>query len=409
MNCINGFVSCYFVFLKLFLFTFIELEKQFTLLKFKLENIDATTGARSGRLKLAHGTVETPIFMPVGTQGSVKTLSPQELEDIGSQIILGNTYHLYLRPGEELIRQAGGLHKFINWKKPILTDSGGYQVFSLAELRKIKEQGVRFQSHLDGSYHDFTPESVIHTQRCLGSDIMMVLDECAPYPCSLNQAIQSNQLTVKWAKRSMAAYLSSTPQFEYEQTLFAIVQGSSYPEVRRESVRQLIELDFPGYAIGGLSVGEPKQIMYEITALCTEMLPVQKPRYLMGVGKPEDIVEAIGLGVDMFDCVMPTRNGRKGTVFTRNGVLVVKNANHKDDFLPIDPECNCYSCRNFSRAYIRHLFKAEEILGMRLASLHNLHFYLELTRSARKAILENRYQNWKQQFLERYFADLNSR
>ena len=374
-------------------------------MEFRVLKKDRSSEARAGKLQLAHGTVETPIFMPVGTQGTVKTLSPAELEDIGAQIILGNTYHLYLRPGQDLIKQAGGLHKFMNWHRPILTDSGGYQVFSLAELRMIREEGVTFQSHLDGSYHDFSPESVVDTQRCLGSDIMMVLDECTPYPCSLKQAIDSNELTLRWAKRSLKAFQLTEPIYGYEQTIFAIVQGSTYKEVRQHSAKELVELEFPGYAIGGLSVGEPKDIMYEMTAVCTEILPREKPRYLMGVGKPEDIVEAIGLGVDMFDCVMPTRNGRKGTVFSRNGVLVVKNATFKNDFQPIDPECGCYTCQNFSRAYIRHLFKAEEILGMRLASLHNLHFYLELVTMAREAILADNYLNWKKEFLERYFAE----
>ncbi|NOZ61016.1 MAG: tRNA guanosine(34) transglycosylase Tgt [Calditrichaeota bacterium] len=374
-------------------------------MKFELEKTDAESQARAGKLTLAHGVVETPIFMPVGTQGTVKTLSPEELEKLGAQIVLGNTYHLYLRPGEELLQQAGGLHKFMNWNRPILTDSGGYQVFSLAKLRKIKPEGVRFQSHLDGSYHDFSPESVVRTQRILGSDIMMVLDECTPYPCTLQQAVDSNELTLQWAERSLKAFLQSEPLYGHEQTIFGIVQGSTYEEVRRRSANELVEMDFPGYAIGGLSVGEPKQIMYDMTAFCTEILPENKPRYLMGVGKPEDVLEGIERGVDMFDCVMPTRNGRKGTVFTRNGVLVVKNATFKDDFSPIDSECDCYTCRNFSRAYIRHLFKAEEILGMRLASLHNLHFYLELVGLAKKAILEERFSSWKREFLKRYFGE----
>jgi len=373
-------------------------------LTFEIENTDSSTQARAGKLTLSHGTVETPIFMPVGTQGTVKTLSPTELEEISAQIILGNTYHLYLRPGQELIREAGGLHKFMSWDRPILTDSGGYQVFSLAELNKVKLEGVRFQSHLDGSYHDFTPESVIHTQRCLGSDIMMVLDECTTYPCSLKQAIDSNELTLNWAKRSLNAFQSSEPFFGYQQTLFAIVQGSTYEEVRRRSATELVAMDFPGYAIGGLSVGEPKDVMYEMTAVCNSILPENKPRYLMGVGKPEDLVESIERGVDMFDCVMPTRNGRKGTVFTWSGPLVVKNATYKNDFSPIDPECGCYTCRNFSRAYIRHLFKAGEILGMRLASLHNLYFYLQLVKKARQSILANNYSKWKQEFLEIYFS-----
>ena len=371
---------------------------------FEIQKQDRSSSARAGKLKLAHGTIETPIFMPVGTQGTVKTLSPDELEQIDAQIILGNTYHLYLRPGQDLIHQAGGLHKFMNWKRPILTDSGGYQVFSLAELNNVKLEGVRFQSHLDGSYHFFTPESVIETQRYLGSDIMMVLDECTTYPCTLDQAIESNKITLDWAKRSLNAFLNSKPLYGCEQTLFAIVQGSTYKEVRQQSATVLVEMDFPGYAIGGLSVGEPKEAMFEMTQVCTEILPENTPRYLMGVGKPEDLVEAIGLGVDMFDCVMPTRNGRKGMVFTRNGPVIVKNATYKDDFTPIDPECKCYTCRNFTRAYIRHLFKAEEILGMRLASLHNLYFYLEIMSLIRKAILEDRYQTWKREFLDRYKA-----
>jgi queuine tRNA-ribosyltransferase len=371
---------------------------------FEIKKKDCSSSARTGKLKLAHGTVETPIFMPVGTQGTVKTLSPAELEQIGAQIILSNTYHLYLRPGQELIRQAGGLHQFMTWQKPILTDSGGYQVFSLAELNKVKIEGVRFQSHLDGSHHFFTPESVIEIQRNLGSDIMMVLDECTTYPCTLDQAIESNRITLNWAERSLKSFLNSQPLYGFEQTIFAIVQGSTYEEVRRQSATALVDLDFPGYAIGGLSVGEPKEVMFEMTQVCTEILPEDKPRYLMGVGKPEDLVEAIGLGVDMFDCVMPTRNARKGTVFTRNGPLVVKNATYKDDFSPIDSECQCYACCNFTRAYLRHLFKAGEILGMRLASLHNLYFYLEIMRQAREAILSDQYSTWKKGFLERYFS-----
>jgi len=376
-------------------------------LKFEIKKEDQKSLARAGKLTLAHGTVETPIFMPVGTQGTVKTLSPDELEQIGAQIILGNTYHLYLRPGQELIHQAGGLHRFMNWQRPILTDSGGYQVFSLAELNKVKIEGVRFQSHLDGSYHFFSPEGVIQIQRHLGSDIIMVLDECTAYPCSLDEAIESNKITLNWAQRSLNSFRESQPLYGYDQTLFAIVQGSTYEQVRRQGASVLAEMDFPGYAIGGLSVGEPKGDMFEMTQVCTEILPEQKPRYLMGVGKPEDLVEAIGLGVDMFDCVMPTRNGRKGTVFTRDGTVVVKNATYKEEFEPIDPECECYACRNFTRAYIRHLFKAEEILGMRLASLHNLYFYLELMRQAREAIVADRYPDWKKEFLDRYIPIKN--
>ena len=369
---------------------------------FEIEKVSTKTSARAGTLKLAHGNIETPIFMPVGTQATVKTLSPNELEEIGSQIILANSYHLYLRPGSELIKIAGGLHKFSNWSKPILTDSGGYQVFSLAELNKIKQEGVYFQSHLDGSYHVFTPEKVVKLQRCYGSDIMMVLDECLPYPCTIEQARESNKLTISWAQRSKQELENSGPLFGFEQALFAIVQGSTYEQVRTESATALVELEFPGYAIGGLSVGEPKQALFEMTEVCTEILPENKPRYLMGVGKPEDLVQAIALGVDMFDCVMPTRNGRKGTVFTWHGPLIVKNATFKEDFAPIDENCQCYTCRNFSRAYIRHLFKAQEILGMRLASLHNLYFYLELMRNARQAILEARYQAWMKEFFNVY-------
>jgi queuine tRNA-ribosyltransferase len=371
-------------------------------LNFTLLNTDSKTAARAGWIETAHGNIETPIFMPVGTQGTVKAISPAELNQIQAQIILGNTYHLYLRPGHQLVEKAGGLQKFSSWNKPILTDSGGYQVFSLAELNKITSDGFKFQSHLDGSYHFFTPELVVEIQRSLGSDIMMVLDECVAYPCSPEEAIRANEITVQWAKRSRDAFYNSEPKHGYEQAQFAIVQGSTYADVRRQSAQALVDLDFPGYAIGGLSVGEPKDAMYEMTGLCTEILPPEKPRYLMGVGKPEDIVTAIGLGVDMFDCVLPTRNGRNGTVFTWSGPLVVKNAVYKEDFQPIDANCQCYTCRNFSRAYIRHLFQAQEILALRLATLHNLYFYLELVREARKAILRNEFLSWQQHFFSNY-------
>ena len=371
-------------------------------MKFRIIRRDNNTAARAGTLTLAHGEIKTPIFMPVGTQATVKTLSPIELKEIGSQIILANTYHLYLRPGSKLIELAGGLHRFSNWDKPILTDSGGYQVFSLAELNKIKPEGVYFQSHIDGSYHVFTPEKVIQLQRSFGSDIMMVLDECLPYPCSFEKAVESNKLTISWAIRSKQEFENCEPMYGFEQTLFAIVQGSTYKQVRTESASALVELDFPGYAIGGLSVGEPKQAMFEMTEVSTSILPENKPRYLMGVGKPEDLVQAVALGVDMFDCVMPTRNGRKGTVFTWHGPLIIKNATYKEDFTPIDENCSCYTCRIFSRAYLRHLFKAEEILGMRLASLHNLYFYLDLMRKARQAILDDNYEIWMNEFFNQY-------
>lgn len=370
-------------------------------MKFDLTFTDKTS-ARAGCLETAHGKIETPIFMPVGTQGSVKAISPAELNQIQAQIILGNTYHLYLRPGHKLIEEAGGLQKFSSWPKPILTDSGGYQVFSLAELNKISSEGFKFQSHLDGSYHFFTPELVVEIQRSLGSDIMMVLDECVAYPCSHEDAIRANEITIQWARRSRDAFFNSGPLHGYDQSQFAIVQGSTYPDVRQQSARALVDLDFPGYAIGGLSVGEPKSAMYDMTGVCTEILPKGKPRYLMGVGKPEDIVTAIGLGVDMFDCVLPTRNGRNGTVFTWNGPLVVKNAVYKADFRPIDENCQCYTCQNFTRSYIRHLFQAQEILALRLATLHNLYFYLELVREARKAILRGEFLNWEQLFFSNY-------
>ncbi len=376
-------------------------------MKFTINNTDIDSAARAGTLELAHGKIHTPIFMPVGTQATVKTLTPHELDDIRAQIILGNNYHLYLRPGPDLVEKAGGLHKFSNWNKPILTDSGGYQVFSLAELNKIKQEGVYFQSHIDGSYHLFTPEKVIQLQRILGSDIMMVLDECLPYPTTIENAQKSNKLTVNWAERSLQEFFNTSPLYGFDQTVFAIVQGSIFPEVRRQSARELVYLDFPGYAIGGLSVGEPKKAMYEMTELSASLLPKEKPRYLMGVGKPEDIITAISFGIDMFDCVLPTRNGRKGTVFTWDGQMILKNAAFKDDFLPIDERCGCYTCQNFTRAYLRHLFKAEEILGMRLASLHNLYFYLALVKEARLAIVENRFKQWSKIFYENYKINNN--
>lgn len=373
-------------------------------MQFTLQKTDSETSARAGLLETAHGTIETPVFMPVGTQGTVKALSPQDLNEINAQIILGNTYHLYLRPGPALIEKAGGLQKFSAWNKPILTDSGGYQVFSLAELNKITPEGFKFQSHLDGSYHFFSPELVVEIQRSLGSDIMMVLDECVAYPCTCEDAVRANNLTIDWAKRSLDTYYRTEPKFGYEQTLFAIVQGSTYEDIRKQSASALTDLDFPGYAIGGLSVGEPKDAHYEMTAVCTALLPATKPRYLMGVGKPEDLVIGIGQGVDMFDCVMPTRNGRNGSVFTRNGPLVVKNARYKEDFFPIEENCGCYCCRNFTRAYIRHLFQAREILALRLASLHNLYFYIQLMQEARQAILNGNYFSWQKNFLDNYQA-----
>ncbi len=356
-------------------------------------------------MKTDRGEIPTPIFMPVGTQGTVKAVEQRELDEVGAKIILGNTYHLYLRPGVELIRSAGGLHEFINWHKPILTDSGGYQVFSLSDLRGLDEDGVTFKSHHDGSMHRFTPESVIDIERALGSDFMMVLDECTPYPCDVEYARQSNEVTVRWAERCKNQFERTHAQYGFDQTLFAIVQGSTYPHIREASARSLIEMDFDGYAIGGLSVGEPAEDMYRITELCTSILPKEKPRYLMGVGTPENILESIERGIDMFDCVMPTRNGRNGLFFTRKGRLNIKNAAYADQFRPVDEECGCYACANFTRAYIRHLVKANEILALQLASIHNLAFYLWLVRSAREAILKNEFNGWKAEQLRKLLAE----
>ncbi|RMD93421.1 MAG: tRNA guanosine(34) transglycosylase Tgt [Calditrichaeota bacterium] len=366
---------------------------------FNLIHTDVHSKARAGLINTDHGTIETPIFMPVGTQGTVKTLAPRDLHEVKASIILGNTYHLYMRPGHKLIEKLGGLHRFIAWDRAILTDSGGFQVFSLKELRKIDDEGVLFQSHLDGSYHKFTPELVLEIQRSLGSDIMMVLDECPPYPSTEDYASKSNELTIKWARRAREIFANWKPLFGHQQWLFAIVQGATFKHIREQSAKALVELDFPGYAIGGLAVGEPKDIMFDITDFCTEILPQEKPRYLMGVGMPSDILEAIERGVDMFDCVIPTRNARNGTVFTWQGKMVLKAARFKEDEKPIDANCSCYTCQNFSRAYLRHLYNANEILGLTLATIHNVHFYLDLVRKARKAILNNNFLNWKQEVL----------
>ncbi len=371
-------------------------------MQYRLEHRSKKGKARAGKLVTDHGEVETPIFMPVGTQGTVKTLSPKELTENGVQIILGNTYHLYLRPGSDLIAGFGGLHRFMNWNRPILTDSGGYQVFSLNELRQLDEDGVTFRSHLDGSRNRFTPEIVIDIQRQIGSDIMMVLDECTPWPCTPEYAEKSNDLTLRWAQRAREYWEKTTGLHGYSQALFGIVQGSVYPQLREQSARNLIDLDFPGYAIGGLAVGEPKSDMASMTDLCTDILPENKPRYLMGVGMPEDILESIALGVDMFDCVIPTRNARNGTVFTSEGRLIIKAARNKESKLPVDPECSCYTCKNFSRGYIRHLFNSGEILGLRLATEHNIHFYMKLVRDARVHIVNNTFEKWKTERISKW-------
>ena len=348
--------------------------------------------ARTGSLVTAHGVVNTPIFMPVGTVGSVKAIAPDDLHALEAEIILGNTYHLYLRPGDELVARRGGLHKFNAWDKPILTDSGGFQAFSLSELSKFSEDGVEFRSHLDGSRHMFTPEKVMSIQRNLHSDIMMVLDECVPFGTTYDYTAKSIELTTRWALRSRAAY----PRGAGNNLLFAITQGGFFEDHRTASVQQLSQYDFDGFAIGGLSVGESKDIMYRLLAHTAPQMPVNKPRYLMGVGTPLDIVTGISHGVDMFDCVLPTRNARNGTLYTSVGKVNIKRKEYAEDDGPLDPACSCYTCRTFSRAYLRHLFQAKEILSFRLNSLHNLTYFLDLVRGARKAITEQRFEAYKQ-------------
>jgi queuine tRNA-ribosyltransferase len=371
--------------------------------EFKILKKDKNSNARVGLIKTPHGEVNSPVFMPVGTQASVKTLSSEDLKGIEAEMILGNTYHLYLRPGHQLIEKAGGLHKFMSWDRPILTDSGGFQVFSLNSLTKTSEEGVRFQSHLDGSYHMFTPEKVIEIEHALGADMIMCLDEPAFYPCSFEQAEKANKLTLNWAKRCKHTHEELKEiGFKQGQALFGIIQGGTYPELRKNSAEILVELDFPGYAVGGLSLGEPKSNTMEMVELSVSYIPERKPRYLMGVGTPEDMVEAIERGIDMFDCVLPTRNARNASLFTRSGKLIIKNSEYADDFSPIDQECNCSTCRNYSRAYLRHLFNTGEISAMRLATIHSLYFYTELMRRAREAILSDGFLKWKKDFLEKY-------
>jgi queuine tRNA-ribosyltransferase len=360
---------------------------------FTVTQKDSATPARLGRLWTSHGEVHTPAFMPVATQGTVKATSPQELRALGAEIILANAYHLYLRPGAELIEKLGGLHKFMGWDGPILTDSGGYQVFSLKELCKVSEDGVQFRSHLDGSAHFLTPERVVQTQESLGVDIAMVLDECVPGPASYSEAARAVVRTTRWAERAVAA------KSRVDQVLFGIVQGGVYPELREQSARELIALDFPGYAVGGLSVGEDPRITLQLAAHAVQFLPEEKPRYLMGVGTPEQLVRYVALGFDMFDCVMPTRNARNGTLFTRAGKLNIRRAEYATDTRPVDDECECYTCQNFSRAYLRHLAVAGEILSARLNTLHNLHFYQYLMRAMRQALVEGRFAEFVRPFL----------
>lgn len=366
------------------------------MLNFTVNYRDKNSKARVGELHTAHGVVRTPIFMPVGTQGTVKAITQRVLKDeILAEIVLANTYHLYLRPGTNILELAGGLHHFMNWELPILTDSGGFQVYSLTELRKVKKDGVEFRSHLDGSVHFFTPKKVIEIQRSIGSDLMMPLDECTPFPCEYEYAKKSKELTSQWAVLNKEAFESTKPIYGYEQYLFGIIQGSVYKDLRESSAKEITKLDFDGYAIGGLAVGEPTEMMYDIVDFTTDFLPYNKPRYLMGVGRPENILEAIARGIDMFDCVMPTRNARNAYLFTSQGIVSMRNAAYKDDFSSLDPECDCYTCKNFSKAYLRHLFNAKEILALELATIHNLTFYLNLVRTARKKIFEGSFVEWK--------------
>ncbi len=368
---------------------------------------DPQSGARAGLLHTPHGTIQTPIFMPVGTQATVKTLTQQDLLELDAQIILGNAYHLYLRPGHELIDRAGGLHGFMNWPRPILTDSGGYQVFSLSQLNKIQEEGVRFQSHLDGSYHLFAPERVMEIEHALGADIIMAFDECTPYPCTEQYARDSMERTLRWTARCLERHqqLSAARTHRPPQALFGIVQGSILPHLRAHCAQALTALDLPGYAIGGLAVGEPRARMFEIIDATLPHLPAAKPRYLMGVGLPNDLADAVGAGIDMFDCVIPTRNARNGMCFTRQGKLRLRNASLSEDFTPLDPDCPCKTCKNYSRAYLRHLLHSNETLGLHLATYHNIHFFLQLMRDMRQAIIDGDFVGWRSSFFNNYQID----
>ncbi len=378
-------------------------------MNFNLIKKDPHSKARAGIFHTDHGAVETPIFMPVGTQGTVKAVTQRILKDeIKAQIILANTYHMYLRPGTEILQNGGGLHKFMNWDLPILTDSGGFQVYSLSDLRKIKKDGVEFRSHLDGSKHYFTPEKVIQIERSIGSDIMMPLDECTPYPCDYEYAKKSKELTSAWALLNKEAFDKTEPLYGHKQFLFGIIQGSVYKDLRESSAMDLAKIDFDGYAIGGLAVGEPTEQMYELVDFTTDFMPEEKPRYLMGVGRPENILEAISRGVDMFDCVMPTRNARNAYLFTSGGVVSMRNAIYKNDFTPLDENCSCYTCQNFTKAYLRHLFAAKEILALELSTIHNLTFYLNLVRESRKRILDGTFTEWKNSIVNKLSININT-
>lgn len=375
---------------------------------FTLHTTDSASAARRGSLRLPHGVVETPAFMPVGTQATVKTLTPEDLVQSGTRMILGNTYHLYLRPGHERIERLGGLHRFMSWSGPILTDSGGYQVFSLARLNRVREEGVSFQSHLDGSHHFFDAATATRIQLALGSDVLMAFDTLTPYPSDWTRAHEDMERTTRWAAECARVWRSEgprpkawAPEIAGTASLFGIVQGGLYGDLRRESCAQLVELDLPGYAVGGLAVGEPMDECMEVLAGTTPHLPEGKPRYLMGVGRPEDILEGVARGIDLFDCVLPTRNARKGSLFTSRGKLVVKNATYSEDTRPLDPDCDCPVCRGFSRAYIRHLFAAGEILGLRLATQHSVHYYQSLLGGIRRALEEGRYASFQSETLAR--------
>ncbi|MCI9087181.1 MAG: tRNA guanosine(34) transglycosylase Tgt [Clostridia bacterium] len=364
---------------------------------YELLHTDSKTGARRGVVHTPHGDIQTPVFMPVGTQATVKSMNPEELKEIGAQIILSNTYHLYLRPGHDLVKEAGGLHNFMKWDRPILTDCGGFQVFSLSDLRTITEEGVEFKSHLDGSKHFFSPEKVMEIEEALGADIIMSFDECVKYPETYEYTKQSMERTTRWAKRCKAAHTTTD-----KQALFGIIQGGFYEDLREKSARDLIDLDFPGYAIGGISVGEPKEEFLKMLYYTAPLMPANKPRYLMGVGTPDYLIEAALAGIDMCDCVLPTRIARNGTAMTWSGKVVVRNATYERDWGPLDPECDCYTCRNYTRAYIRHLVKTKEILGDRLLSIHNLYFLTKLMERVRIEIENDNLENFKNEFYKKY-------
>lgn len=376
-------------------------------MKFSIHATDKESKARTGTLETAHGKIETPIFMPVGTAGTVKSVNQRDLQnDIQAQIILGNTYHLNLRPGTGILEKAGGLHKFMTWDKPILTDSGGYQVYSLSAVRKLTEEGVKFSSHIDGSKHFISPERSMDIQRSIGADIIMAFDECTPYPCEYNAAKKSMDMTHRWLKRCISHLEQTPPLYGYEQTLFPIVQGSTYKDLRQESAKAIADANAEGNAIGGLSVGEPAEIMYDITNEVTEILPKDKPRYLMGVGTPANILECIALGIDMFDCVMPTRNARNGMLFTANGIMNMRNEKWKDDMSPLDESGTCFVDRDYSKAYVRHLFVCKEMLAAQIATLHNLSFYLWLVKEAREKIKEGTFFAWKNDLVKKVSSRL---